>query len=163
MCNPLTTEGDSYIIQTTGQPRANYYCQTQDTRLHPKMNMTAAWWQRYKCPFVSCFWKWDSFLDFRIISSFKTWLNLEVICKCWLLRRRRSGGEAKNKRLVSGDQVSSNWDVRQVFAFSFIALVSVNTALLCLPWCYNKKILCSLTHLFLFFTFPWGLGESSSF
>ena len=71
-----------------------------------------------------------------------------VICKCWLPRRRRSGGEAKNKRLVSRDQLSSNWDVRQVFAFSSIALVSVDAALLCLPWyCVTQLKLYTLDKL----------------
>ena len=78
--NPLTTEGDSYIIQTTEQPRANRYCQTQDTGLHPEINMTAAWWQRYKCPFVSWF---IPHLKMRFLSWFQNNMFLKNMTWIW--------------------------------------------------------------------------------
>ena len=69
---------------------------------------------------------------------------------CWERRdndnfeRGQSGGEARNKRLVRGNQVSSNWSVSQVYAFSFIAPIPVSITLL-LPLIINANdIFCQL-------------------
>ena len=61
------------------------------------------------------------------VEDLKTWLR---------------GAEAKNKRLVRARQVSSNWGVSQVYAFSFIALISVSTVqlLLLLALKLNVKV-----------------------
>ena len=57
--------------------------------------------------------------------------------------RGQSGGEARNKRLVRGNQVSSNWSVSQVYAFSFIAPIPVSITLL-LPLINGNNTFCQL-------------------
>ena len=71
------SEDDSFIIQTTEQPRANCYCQTQDTRLHPRINMTAVWWRRYKCPWFI------AHLKIRFLSLFQNDIFLQNLTWIW--------------------------------------------------------------------------------
>ena len=90
-------------------------------------------------PFIFCF---IAHPTVRSISCWVLWLDqvfrkLNFIQNSWLefaadddwwdndnFGREQSEVGAKNKRLVRARQVSSNWDVSQVYAFSFIALIS---------------------------------------
>ena len=72
--------------------------------------------------------------------------------------RGQSGGEARNKRLVRGNQVSSNWSVSQVYAFSFIAPIPVSITLL-LPLIINANdIFCQLGISFQLFFCQLGIS-----
>ena len=118
-------------------------------------------------PFIFCF---IAHPTVRSISCWVLWLDqvfrkLNFIQNSWLefaadddwwdndnFGRGQSGVGAKNKRLVRARQVSSNWDVSQVCAFSFIALISVSTVqlLLLLVWklnsLYSSVFPCRLEH-----------------
>ena len=76
---------------------------------------------------ISCWVLWLDQVFRKLNFTQNSWLEFAADDDWWdndNFGRGQSWVGAKNKRLVRARQVSSNWDVSQVYAFSFIALIS---------------------------------------